>query len=135
MKWWIRHKFPLLKKPLSIVFGRFVKRSGQARSILYIKSRWGTLYTYFVIAVAATQSSFFKSHVFIMHGPYYGFIFIYFSALYQEFEFECTQKRSCSYFLLFSLTSSPFVVTFCAHSEGGLSQGHLLLFHCTVISS
>ena len=37
-KWWIRHKFPLLRSHWASVFGRFVKTSGQARSLLYHNS-------------------------------------------------------------------------------------------------
>lgn len=45
-------------------------------------------HTYFVIAVA-TQSSFFKSHVFIMHGPYtfYVYLFIVYVRIYRHIGF------------------------------------------------
>ena len=35
---------PLLRTPLNLSFGRFVKKSYRGRSLLYIKSRWETLY-------------------------------------------------------------------------------------------
>ena len=69
------------------------------------------------------------------------FIFLYFSAAVQ-----CTNNLNLNVrrkgpapisprlLLFFSLASSPFVVTFCAHSEGGLSLGHLASFHFTVLT-